>query len=61
MSRTVPLTSVPWLEQDYLLVNGEKTAMCGSLNSPRTFIFPAKRRQVIFLYTDSTFLNKVRR
>ncbi len=41
-------------------MNGEKTAMCGSLSSPRTMIFPARMAESIFLYTDSTYLDKVR-
>ena len=46
--------------KDYLLVNGEKTAMCGSLSSPRTMIFPARMAESIFQYTDSTYIDKVR-
>ncbi len=45
--------------QDYLLVNGERTALCGSLTAPRTMLFPATVAESIFLYTDSIFLDKV--
>jgi hypothetical protein len=48
VQKTCVKLALPYLK-DYLLVNGEKTAMCGSLSSPRTMIFPARMAESIFL------------
>ncbi|XP_023337168.1 uncharacterized protein LOC111708127 [Eurytemora carolleeae] len=41
--------------QDYLVINGEKTALCGGLNQPRPLIFPASGPESIFFYSDNIF------
>ena len=46
--------------KDYLIINGEKTGICGSLNAPRKMIFPAHGPESIFFYSDETFNNKVK-
>jgi len=45
--------------KDYLLVNGERTALCGSQNLPRRMVFPTHGPESIFFSSDSQFRNKV--
>merc|ERR1719474_384087 len=38
--------------KDYMVINGEKTALCGQLNPPKSLIFPPGGPESIFFHTD---------
>jgi hypothetical protein len=41
--------------QDYIVINGEKTALCGGLNQPKRLVFPAKGPESFFFYSDNLY------
>lgn len=45
--------------KDYLLVGGERTAFCGSINLPKKMIFPTFGPEYLYFHSDSNFTNKV--
>eukprot|EP00088_Acartia_fossae_P055716 TRINITY_DN6470_c0_g1_i1.p1 TRINITY_DN6470_c0_g1~~TRINITY_DN6470_c0_g1_i1.p1 ORF type:complete len:732 (+),score=85.38 TRINITY_DN6470_c0_g1_i1:111-2198(+) len=45
--------------KDYLLINGEKTALCGSQTQPRKIVFPTSGPEMLFFSSDEDSRDKI--
>jgi len=44
---------------DYLLIGGERTALCGGIHAAKRMVFPTHGPEFIFFQSDDKFINKV--